>query len=442
MKRLNMEDDTLKLKILDKKEEDFKDKKSICYLCAGVLKDFVEKIPERYMDYDIQRGLTTNVYLDKLIDTVLNKGYIPPIVLVAEVKANPNPVIGEEIEFRELKVLDGLQRTFRLKVIWDTINLSKDIIENGNLEELYNSSAFKISRQYGENLRKIESNARIFKKIINFYKNDGENFTDIEKCFSENKQWFEVWASLEKKGQIDKMLVLNAGHKPVSIKHQMELLFLNIIKDDILKKFIRTKDISSSSFYTKRQIGQNHLSHFIIAILSFHEGKPKTVDTSYLQELEERVYNENKEKELEALKIYFDDEPILLFMEFLASLDEILNTKYGDLGIKWLGRETILAGMFGAIGYYYKNYYIREHERGNLGNYLKELKKYFNENPNFFNLFDFDSEKGNIDFKSVNIGNAFKYSTFNAICFALKGKNFTPINWKSLFINGAKIECK
>ena len=72
-----MEDDTLKLKILDKKEEDFKDKKSICYLCAGVLKDFVEKIPERYMDYDIQRGLTTNVYLDKLIDTVLNKGYIP-----------------------------------------------------------------------------------------------------------------------------------------------------------------------------------------------------------------------------------------------------------------------------------------------------------------------------------------------------------------------------
>ena len=55
-----------------------------CYLCRIALEDYVNGLPTDYQDYDIQREIVANVYLDHLVETVLNKRHIPPIVLVAE----------------------------------------------------------------------------------------------------------------------------------------------------------------------------------------------------------------------------------------------------------------------------------------------------------------------------------------------------------------------
>ncbi|HHQ4526105.1 TPA: hypothetical protein ACSP1O_004060, partial [Aeromonas veronii] len=64
------------------------------------------------------------------------------------------------------------------------------------------------------------------------------------------------------------MLVLNAGHKPVNIKHQLELLFQNLLpifegvkSGDV--RIVREKNISSAEFSKTREVGIYHFSHLI-----------------------------------------------------------------------------------------------------------------------------------------------------------------------------------
>ncbi|HHQ4526104.1 TPA: hypothetical protein ACSP1O_004059 [Aeromonas veronii] len=105
----------MKFKILDKKSE----KNSTCFLLRSSLENYISHIPNNYDDYEIQRSIVNNSYLDRLVYTVLNKGHIPSITLITDESA-------ESIEngyVRDFKILDGLQRTHRLKVIFETKNL-------------------------------------------------------------------------------------------------------------------------------------------------------------------------------------------------------------------------------------------------------------------------------------------------------------------------------
>jgi len=74
----------LNLKILSTRDEINSGNKSVCYLCEGSLEEYVKSIPERYTEYDIQRGIVKNVYLDRLTKSILANKYIPPIVLIAD----------------------------------------------------------------------------------------------------------------------------------------------------------------------------------------------------------------------------------------------------------------------------------------------------------------------------------------------------------------------
>src|SRR5712671_2221640 len=90
---------------------------SECFLCRITLEDYVASLPATYQDYDVQREIVSNVYLDHLVDTVLAGKHIPPIVLVGGNHTRD----GDELLIESFKILDGLQRTFRLQAIRLTI---------------------------------------------------------------------------------------------------------------------------------------------------------------------------------------------------------------------------------------------------------------------------------------------------------------------------------
>jgi hypothetical protein len=48
-----------------------------CYLCKLSLEDYIQGLPKTYQDYDIQREIVSNVYLDTLVDTVIARRHIP-----------------------------------------------------------------------------------------------------------------------------------------------------------------------------------------------------------------------------------------------------------------------------------------------------------------------------------------------------------------------------
>lgn len=395
-----------------------KEKDSTCYLVKIELKEFVTSLPEGYKDYEVQREIVTNTYLDTLIDTVLEKKHIPPIVLVAD--ADMFEEKSNALQIQEFKILDGLQRTYRLKLIWDSIEFFQaELLKSQEILEL---KRIQLSRNYSTILDNINSNSKVLESIISFYKANPQ--INIKNCF-DSFQWFEVWTKLTPQEEVRKMLVLNAGHKPVKTQHQLELLFLNlipIIKKSELKEFelIREKKSNSTVFSKYRVKGQFHFSHLITSILSFNEGKPITANVNLVHKAQSSDFD------IDEFARLFNYEFLHKFIESLLKFDVALEKTYKEQGTKWLGREISLVGTFAALG---------KHMKENELSPLKTLEKFNSkiiENPSILNLAEFESVRNSLDLSKINIGTVNKNAVCNGIYDLLKGTEIS-ITWSNYF---------
>jgi hypothetical protein len=404
-------------KILDTRIEE--ENKS-CFLCSSTLQEYIENLPDDYRDYEVQREIVTNSYLDKLIDTILNLKHIPPIVLVVE----PGEFLENLgiLEVYKFKILDGLQRTYRLKIIWDTITLFKKEFENN--PGLLQYSQFQLSRKYSKELSIINSNSKILQSISEYFAKN-ETF-DLRQLFNNNKQWFEIWTGLTPDDEVNKMLVLNAGHKPVKTKHQLELIFRNILPIIIKvenKSFelIREKEVSSIAFSKARKVGQFHFSQLIVSLLSLKEGKPITTNVNLVQKAQSTDF------EIEEYNGYFKFSFIREFINTIIDLDKAVSEKFGDIGIKWIGREVSLVGLFSACGNYAYETKITPLE------ILSVMQRKICSNPSFLNLEDYEKVRNTMELSKVNIGNVNKNAIFNAISDTLKSNSIKTISWSIYF---------
>lgn len=399
-------------------------------MCQGSLDQYIKAIPERYTDYDVQRGIVTNVYLDRLTQTILEKRYIPPIVLIAN-DLQYDKELNELSIQGEFKILDGLQRTYRIKSIFNALNL---YVEELRKEVDFSSiTKFKLSKTYKHQLEELDTDSTILWSINHITQQHAYTVDYLANVFNDFQQWFEVWNGLEKKEEINKMLVLNAGHKPMDIKHQLELLFLNVMPDEFLNDFVRAKDVNSSFFYNKKEIGQLHLSHFISALLAFQAAKPITIDAKYLQNLQNDL-----DKELEKIKYYFEDDNLANLIEFTKNLDNLFANEYDtdNIGLEWLGRETVLIGLFAAFGRFFQ----KKKDELAFSNCLEHITEQLQKHIHIYKIAEFNTAKTtSIDITKVNIGNIFKFTTFNATCQLLLNGT-TEVNWDTLFKNGTKVD--
>ncbi|MGC4100190.1 hypothetical protein [Ferruginibacter sp.] len=221
------------------------------------------------------------------------------------------------------------------------------------------------------------------------------------------------------------MLVLNAGHKPVKIKHQLELLFRNLLPifkkiklDDF--KLIREKETSSISYSKNRVFGEFHFSHLITSIISFKIGEPVTTNTDLIKDIQ------TKELDINEYKEFFTYDFFIEFIKFLLMLDKYLQRNYEIDGIRWVGRETALDGLFAALGKYSQEQKISP---------LKTLQTFENlikQNNKLFNLGEYEKERNNLELSKINIGNVNKRSVFNAM-YDVLSQRVKVINWKNYF---------
>ena len=405
----------LELKILSKRKEN---NKAICYICEGNLENYVKSIPERYRDYDIQRGIIkNNVYLEKLTITILEKKYIPSIVLVAN---NPLHIKDDLISVEEYKILDGLQRSYRMKLIYNAYNIYLEKVANNKKKEIESKTKFKLSRELKNELNEKETDISYLWTIIEFYRDK-----EVDKnVFIKFIQWFEIWDNLDKNEQINKMLLLNAGHKSMDMKHQLELLFLNIISDTYLDDFIRSREISATYFYKNKKKGDLHLTHTISALVAFDKCEPILLNQKFLQEL-----HENIDVELDQVKIFFQDNNLENFIDFFKQLDGLINSQYGEIGLQWIGRESVLIGMFASFGKYFKSNFNNDINflEACFNDILKKLEAHLQD----FKIDEFNEAKENVNIAKVNIGDLFKYSTYYFFCQLLMNRKNN--NWKTIF---------
>lgn len=397
-----------------------KDKAGTCYLCKITLEEYLNSLPDTYQDYDIQREIVSNVYLDRLVETVLSKSHIPPIVLVADRKhalVKSDAII---VSANKFKILDGLQRTFRLKAIRETINYSIKHIRRPT--DPLGLNSFRFSRQFSAELRKFDSTTDVLRAVLEARVKSGSE--SVLDTFRSNEQWFEIWTGLSPDEEVRKMLTLNAGHKPVKTRHQLELLFLNLLPilraDDATSfELVREKEISSTQFSKARSVGSFHFAHIITSLLSLHAGKPIAPSTSLIESIQ------GSDIEVDEYVDFTSPRFLKSFISFLVNADETISEAFPAEGVLWVGREVTLAGLFGAIGAH-----AREIERS-PSFVMAQLREEINAHPKYLNLVQFEFERNSVDLSKVNIGNVNRNAVFNAMrSFLVKPKK---LDWAAFF---------
>ena len=192
------------------------------------LYDYIGNLKRNFFDYDIQRRIVPNLYLDKIWETVLRDDFIPSITLTTTDKAIETDFSKDEnlINLSQCEIIDGLQRTYRL---WSLIYLEKVLekIQSKSADEIIQfirddvtyggNKLFNLKILSRKNLKTLlENNHALLDKYIEAYR----SFDII----------INIWVNLSQEEIIRKMLTLNAGQKGVTSTHQFELLFLHFFE--------------------------------------------------------------------------------------------------------------------------------------------------------------------------------------------------------------------
>lgn len=370
----------MQIKILASKQED----ESTCYLCEGSLKNYIDSLPEDYDEYDVQRGIVNNLYLDKIWEDVILRHHIPPITLITRNRKF------DENDLSEFRILDGLQRTYRIKRIYKMLEF---IISNQEFFLDPKVTIRSIRIKFKDEIEELNAKALEILNVVDKVKKEKLSFETIMDVFNE-KQWFEIWHNLTYEQEVQKMLILNAGHKPMSNYHQLELLFLNqlpIIKENYPEIEIqRGREITPLTYAKVREQNKYYFAHLIEAMISFIEKEPITLNAGLLQRLQQ---DESKESLFLLNNTDFIDE----FMDFVIKFDAHLSKNYNDTGVKWISKDTVLSSVLAEISLNNKDDLTNKKL---FDNFLKLLDAI----PEALNIDGFNEERKGMDISSINIG--------------------------------------
>lgn len=313
------------------------------YLCKGNLLDYLQGLKPDFYDYAIQRKIVRNQYLDKLYTTVKVGDPIPTITLTyPETKLDNVNDRQAEIDLTRTEILDGLQRSFRL---WTYLTMANEYVKQGQPD--YRSFA----RHLKDKNRLFFDSGVLSTKVINKLIEENE-VANIESVFSGFDVYFTIWAGLNEKEIIRKMLVLNAGQKSVSKTHQFELLFLHFYDSVVASnpdvKLFREKDPRANDVKTgNRETGEFMFPSLIVALQSMVAGKPLRVST---EKLIEHEFDDNEETSEDTYDLVFNVDFLKYFLKKVRLLDEEIHSAEDSRGRDWFSKDTTLSGVFAAIG--------------------------------------------------------------------------------------------
>ncbi len=375
----------------------------VCYFCEANLLDYLDSISEEYNQYDIQRGFVNNVFLEGIVDSVKENKFIPPIVLV--LKDPMDLEVDRVIENGQFNILDGLQRTIRLKKLYEAAKFLED-----NKVDISDLNGFKLRTYFNKN------NHGTYLTESSYVLKAKEKSLSVED-FKQYDQWFEIWSGLDKVQQIEKMILLNAGHKSMDLKHQLELIFLtsmNIRKYSDAKCdyeydeakcekdfscIVYAKDISTRSFYSKKRKYDIHFTLFLDAIIALEKKEPFAIDQKSLVDLQANYLD----YEIIKLIISYENN-IDSLVGFFKSLDNLFCDHYGEKGLEFLGRESVVIGFFAALGNYL--------DLNKFDESLTIIENTIKKNINTFDIDKFENMKKQVDITAFNIGNIMKETVF------------------------------
>lgn len=379
------------------------------YLAVCNLLEYIESLKDEFFNYDIQRRIVKNSYLDKLWTTISSGDPLPSITLTANVKEDIDNSSVDEFE-----ILDGLQRSFRL---W-AIKYLDDLLKRMNTQDV--SVLIEEMRKDENGKRLLDSkviNRSILRKLLT---DDKINIENLMNCYAQQDIVLNIWYGLNDEEIINKMLTLNAGQRSVSSTHQFELMFLHYFKKlDVPKgvQIIRERDDEYFSVKKKeRKCGQFLMSSIIIAIQSLIERKPVRIQTVNDLRTNDSVVEESSAS-------FFTKDNLEAFINLLLELDKKFdNDQIGS----WIMKDTTLSGLFAAIGAVYDQ--ERTYNVPSMLDFIHNKITVINDDN--INYSEFNDAYNNLSSVTVNIGNAIRKAVYIYFKNLFLNK---PMSWQRAF---------
>lgn len=379
------------------------------YLAVCNLLEYIESLKYEFFNYDIQRRIVKNSYLDKLWTTISSGYPLPSITLTANVKEDIDNSSVDEFE-----ILDGLQRSFRL---W-AIKYLDDLLKRMNTQDV--SVLIEEMRKDENGKRLLDSkviNRSILRKLLT---DDKINIENLMNCYAQQDIVLNIWSGLNDEEIINKMLMLNAGQRSVSSTHQFELMFLHYFKKLVVPKgvqIIRERDYEYFLVKKKeRKCGQFLMSSIIIAIQSLIERKPVRIQMVNALRINDSVVEESSAS-------FFTKDNLETFINLLLELDKKF---YDDQIGSWIMKDTTLSGLFAAIGAVYNQEWTY-----NVPSMLDFIhNKIMVLNDENINYNEFQGAYNNLSSVTVNIGNAVRKAVYIYFKNLFLNK---PMSWQEAF---------
>ena len=410
----------MKIEILDKKHTDERS----WFLGKISLWDYLSSVTTDNFEFEIQRGIVKNKYLDSILQSIEMGEAIPPITITVGSYTSEDTEAYINIEDGKFNILDGLQRTYRL---WLYKKIAEIVTPQNNLfgEAQYNISdvvsKLKDSPYY---IPGVISVSQIKTLLDN---KSPINVSKIQDIYEKFSIYLYVWSGLEEKNIIQKMLILNAGQRRVSTGHQYELMFLQIIKEKNLPenvKLIREKDDRYGKVKSgDRNIGEYVFSSTIIGIQSLIAGKPIRLSSENLEIGKDEDYI----SEYQVIR-YFNQPFLNIYLNSLFEIDTALN-KHNKMYIKWFAKDTTISGLMGAIG---------ARLNSMEGDYNEQYKQVIDaikqkiDRQDCFNVEQFYSDYSKLSSQKINIGDKVRRAIYN---YTLALLDDTKITWSEAFMN-------
>ena len=382
-------------------------------LCKSNLYDYLAGLKDDFFEFSVQRKIVNNIYLDS-IDTSVEKGEPFPVItltyqgnLQQYMNTEGQIEIGKSISLDEqqVEILDGLQRTYRLWIIYylhilihdkgctDMMSVLDELKKTGDGEVILQNNFF--TPKY---LRALLEQS-----------GGGMHIDSLVEKFKIFEVYFFIWSGLDDNEVIRQMLVLNAGQKSVSSTHQFELLFLHFFEKEKLNiqrpvTLLREKDPRYRKVQRgDRSVGEYSMASVVIALQSFINGRQLRIHTVNKINLDDdKLLNEK------SLSNYFNAQVLSEFINILYDFDELLSSKLA-LYIKWFGRDTTLSGVFGAFG----RFMMDKGEEVKVS-YISRLLVEIIPLQDPFKLNEYyDAYDNKLASTKVNVGNAVRKAIFN-----------------------------
>lgn len=409
----------MRIKVLDEK---IADKKS-WFLGKISLWDYLSSVTLDNFEFEIQRGIVKNKYLDSILQSIEMGEAIPPITITVGKYTSEDTETYINIEDGKFNILDGLQRTYRL---WLYKKIAEIVTPQNNL---FGEAQYNIS----DVISKLKGSPYYIPGVISVSQiktlldsKSPINVSKIKEIYERFCIYLYVWSGLTDKETIQKMLILNAGQRRVSTGHQYELMFLQIFKEQSLPKnvkLIREKEAQYGKVKSgDRSIGEYVFSSTIIGIQSLIAGKPIRLSSENIEIGTEEDYISEDQ-----VVRYFNQPFLNIYLNSLYEIDAAL-CKKNEMYLKWFVKDTTISGLMGAIG-----------DRLNpmTGDYNEQYKQVVNslkqkiDGQDCFNVVQFYSDYSKLSSQKINIGDKVRSAIYNYTLALLEGN---PSTWSEAFM--------